>query len=98
MRGPLGWLCGDGWRVPKEANFTYCSKPLFNSNKTTSSIKNWWKEYFVFGVVRNPYTRFASAEVDPLLQNVELNVVLGVYRRHGCWKLRKQAFVFDGLS
>lgn len=70
MRKPLGWLCEDHWRVPKGANFTYCSQPLFNDpNAKAEQIEKWWKEYFVFAVVRNPFTRFSSAHeyISPML-------------------------------
>eukprot|EP00210_Caulerpa_lentillifera_P000405 g395.t1 len=62
MRAPLGSLCGDTWKVGPNVSFEYCSEPLFRQkNVTVSDIAKWWKEYFVFGIVRNPYTRFASA-------------------------------------
>ncbi|GMH40705.1 hypothetical protein BSKO_08609 [Bryopsis sp. KO-2023] len=62
MRGSLGWLCKDGWKVPEDANWDYCSEPLFkNRNVKEEDVRRWWKDYFVFGVVRNPFTRFSSA-------------------------------------
>lgn len=60
MRGPLGWLCGDGWKVPEDANWEYCSEPLFKNKVNEEDLRKWWKEYFVFGVIRNPFTRFSS--------------------------------------
>lgn len=64
MRKPLGSLCGDKWKVGPNVSYEYCSEPLFRDKKVTvAEIRQWWKEYFVFGIVRNPYTRFASAEV-----------------------------------
>lgn len=64
MREPLGWLCGDKWRVEANITYKYCSVPLFHDTKSSvKDIRKWWDEYFVFGIVRNPYTRFASAEV-----------------------------------
>lgn len=64
MRKPLGSLCGDNWKADANTSYEYCSEPLFLNNSTSiSTIKKWWEEYFVFGIVRNPYTRFASAQV-----------------------------------
>jgi len=64
MRKPLGSLCGDKWKVGPNVSYEYCSEPLFRDKKVAvAEIRQWWKEYFVFGIVRNPYTRFASAEV-----------------------------------
>lgn len=62
MRGTLGWLCDDHWRVPKQANFSFCAKPYFAPAQRSSmeDIERVWRDYFVFGVVRNPFTRFAS--------------------------------------
>lgn len=63
MRGSLAWLCDDHWHVPNDANFSLCAKPYFGAAQRSSleEIQAVWGEYFVFGVVRNPFVRFASA-------------------------------------
>ncbi|CAD7696363.1 unnamed protein product [Ostreobium quekettii] len=61
MRGSLGWLCDDSWWVPQDADLSHCSTPLWkNSSLTAQQAQEWWREYFVFGVVRNPLARFSS--------------------------------------
>lgn len=66
MREPLGWVCGDHFQTDGlDVDDTYCSVGLF-ANATYEDARKWWKEYFVFDIVRNPYIRFASGEVTPL--------------------------------
>lgn len=60
-RGPLGWLCDDHWKIPENASFDHCSLPLGQQSVTSEEVRKYWREYFVFGAVRNPYDRFASA-------------------------------------
>lgn len=62
MRGSLGWLCDDNWWVPKDADFSHCASRMFdNSNVSLADATRQWQDYFVFGVIRNPFARFASA-------------------------------------
>lgn len=75
MRKPLGWLCGDKWRVEANVTYKYCSEPLFQDHESSvEDIRKWWDEYFVFGIVRNPYRRFASAEVS--VETLILNILI----------------------
>eukprot|EP00210_Caulerpa_lentillifera_P004372 g4170.t1 len=62
LREPLGWICGDKFLLNGlKVNDEYCSVHLF-TNATETQVIKWWKEYFVFSIIRNPYTRFASGE------------------------------------
>lgn len=61
MRGPLGWLCDDHWKIPENASFNHCSHGLWHQLVYMTELKHQWMEYFVFGVIRNPFDRFASA-------------------------------------
>eukprot|EP00210_Caulerpa_lentillifera_P004375 g4173.t1 len=62
LREPLGWVCGDNFQIDDlKVNDEYCSISLFN-NATLDDVRKWWKEYFVFDIIRNPYIRFASGE------------------------------------
>ncbi|GMH43386.1 hypothetical protein BSKO_11308 [Bryopsis sp. KO-2023] len=70
-RASLGNICGDRWKVPEDSSFEFCSSHLtdvlaFDVDKITTDMEHatlseWWKDYFVFSVVRNPFSRFASA-------------------------------------
>ena len=62
IREPLGWICGDHWRTPKNANMEFCSERWY-VNKTTSldEARQYWDDYFVFGFIRNPYSRYGSS-------------------------------------
>lgn len=62
IREPLGWICGDYWKLGAEANATFCSETLHSNNTITiKEAAKYWSEYFVFAFVRNPYSRFASS-------------------------------------
>lgn len=62
IREPLGWVCKDNWKVPSDANKTYCSDYLHdNTEISLEEVQEYWNEYFVFAFVRNPYARFASS-------------------------------------
>ena len=61
LREPLGWLCDDHWKIPPDAKFDHCSHAMWRQSITTEDAVKYWREYFVFGVMRNPYDRFASA-------------------------------------
>lgn len=61
IREPLGWICNDGWRVPPNADKSYCSKSLSEDQEVSlTDVEKYWDEYFVFSFIRNPYARFAS--------------------------------------
>jgi len=63
LREPLGWVCGDKFAIDGlDVDNTYCGVSLF-ANATYDQVVAWWKEYFVFDIIRNPYMRFASGEV-----------------------------------
>lgn len=62
LREGLGWICEDKWLVPEGANKSFCSTtPWRKKTPNKGDPETWWKEYFVFAAVRNPYSRFASA-------------------------------------
>lgn len=62
IREPLGWICGDSWQVPPNRNVDHCSERVHNNlTITLEEIEENWKDYFVFGFVRNPFARFASS-------------------------------------
>lgn len=64
VRNNLGWICNDWWKVPPGTTMPYCSKQYHKEpNLDETQLEEWWKEYFVFGVVRNPFTRFTSGYV-----------------------------------
>ncbi|GMH43913.1 hypothetical protein BSKO_11847 [Bryopsis sp. KO-2023] len=61
LRKNLGWICGDGWNVPTDTNISHCSVKAYKDRTLwIQTAKKWWSDYFVFSIVRNPYTRFAS--------------------------------------
>eukprot|EP00803_Ostreobium_quekettii_P002063 evm.model.scf_1352.5 EVM.evm.TU.scf_1352.5 scf_1352:36873-37997(-) len=61
LRNHLGWICGDWWKVPKDTKMPHCSVQLHKAeNISEVMLEEWWRDYFVFGIVRNPFTRFAS--------------------------------------
>ena len=62
IREPLGWICGDHWLTPKNISMEFCSE-RWHKNKTTSleEAKQYWDDYFVFGFIRNPYSRYGSS-------------------------------------
>ncbi|GMH43914.1 hypothetical protein BSKO_11848 [Bryopsis sp. KO-2023] len=62
LRANLGWICKDSWNVPKGTDMSYCSERVYkDSSMWISHANKWWKDYFVFSIVRNPYSRFASS-------------------------------------
>ena len=62
IREPLGWICGDHWRTPEHINMEFCSE-RWHKNETTSmeEARQYWKDYFVFAFIRNPYSRYSSS-------------------------------------
>lgn len=53
--------CGNSEIVPNPVNSPFCSRRAwFEERLELEDAKAWWKEYFVFSVIRNPYSRFAS--------------------------------------
>lgn len=61
MRNNLGGICNDWWKVPSGTQMPYCSQQYHKEQSLNErQLEEWWKEYFVFGIVRNPFTRFKS--------------------------------------
>lgn len=58
LRDGLGSICWNGSAVEMEGK-PCMHRPWPESPK--GNPESWWKEYFVFAAVRNPYSRFASA-------------------------------------
>ena len=54
----LGVMCN--YQVPAGTAMRFCTDPCMASEADEKQLEEWWKEYFVFGVVRNPFTRFTS--------------------------------------
>lgn len=61
LKASLGFVCEDPWGNPKHSDTQYCSSaPWRKPVPAEGDPETWWKEYFVFTTVRNPYSHFAS--------------------------------------
>lgn len=58
----IGWVCNDWYEAPKDADMSHCADRVWlDTELTVDAMKEHWREYFVFSIARNPYTRFVSS-------------------------------------
>lgn len=62
LKKQLAFTCNEPDHPSAHGASPFCSqRAWYSTNMTVEDAKAWWRDYFVFAVVRNPYSRFASS-------------------------------------